>query len=113
MALRIHHLLTVVSVIAAFNCHREVAFGGDASALVSRYQSDGIAELFDDRVVASNVAAVRQRAARLPDAARFDQLLQWVLPSPTHITIRMNGEFTQTDPAPLNSIGSARMVSVS
>ena len=59
-----------------------------------------VGALFDDRIVATNTTAVRHRIAELPPAERFDALMSWVLPSQTHTTIRMNGEFSQTDPAP-------------
>ena len=61
--------------------------------------------LFDDRVVANNVTAVRQRASKLADTARYEYLVSWVLPSESHSAIRMNGIFTQTDPAPVNQSG--------
>jgi|GEM_PF-6838134 len=105
MTLRFVHLLTLIGAITVFTCDENVAVASDKSGRVSGNGACGIAELFDERIVASNVAIVRQHAARLPDAERFDQLLQWVLPSLTHFTIRMNGEFTQTNPAPLNSSG--------
>ncbi len=59
------------------------------------------AKLFDDRVLADNVMAVRQRISKLPEAERFDALLRWVWPSDTHSSIRTTGLFTQTDPAPV------------
>ena len=60
--------------------------------------------LFDDRIVADNVMAVRQRMLTLSEAEKYEFLADWVLPSESHSTIRMSGAFTQTDPAPVNRI---------
>lgn len=70
-------------------CHAEPLAGRVASGI------------FGERVLAGNVAGVRQRAALLPDERRFDLLLKWVLPGDTHPNYRMTGEFTQTLPAPV------------
>jgi hypothetical protein len=63
--------------------------------------------LFDDRVLADNVANVRKDAGQLSEAARYQYLVKWVLPSESHSTFRLNGVFTQTDPAPVNQAGTS------
>ncbi|MCA9069140.1 MAG: DUF1583 domain-containing protein, partial [Planctomycetaceae bacterium] len=50
---------------------------------------------------ATNVNAIRRRAAAMPSKERYKFLADWVLPSDSHSDIRMTGEFTQTDPSPL------------
>ncbi|MEZ6121885.1 MAG: DUF1583 domain-containing protein [Planctomycetaceae bacterium] len=49
--------------------------------------------LFDEAVLAENVAAVRQRASRMSDEDRLGFLERWVLPSETHPSVRAVGEF--------------------
>jgi len=61
-----------------------------------------VAALFEEDILADNAAAVCGRAAKLSDEPRFDRLMSWVLPSEDHSTIRMTGDFTQTNPAPGN-----------
>ena len=50
---------------------------------------------------ATNVNAIRRRAASLPREERYKFLADWVLPTDSHSDVRMRGEFTQTDPSPL------------
>lgn len=57
--------------------------------------------LIGEHFLADNVAAVRERVAAMPGEDRFDYLRDCVLPANLHSTIRMNGEFTQTEPAPV------------
>ncbi len=61
-----------------------------------------VAALFEEVILADNAAAVCGRAAKMSDEARFDRLVSWVLPCEDHATIRMTGDFTQTNPAPGN-----------
>ncbi|MEW4529168.1 DUF1583 domain-containing protein [Maioricimonas sp. JC845] len=56
--------------------------------------------LFGPDVLASNVCSVRRHAAGLPLAEKFDYLKSWVLPGANHPDIRVNGEFTPTNPSP-------------
>jgi Tol biopolymer transport system component len=67
-----------------------------------------LANLFDEAILADNAAAIRQHASELPDQERYQQLIEWVLPSESHVTIRMQGEFTQTNPAPANRVDSSQ-----
>lgn len=83
----------------AVSCQAESKSNEPAVPLRSRTSPH--AKLFDDRVLADNVMAVRQRISKLPEAERFDALLCWVWPSDTHSTIRTAGQFMQTDPAPV------------
>ncbi len=62
----------------------------------------------DEDVLANNSAAASRHASTLPPEERFDYLADWVLPSTTHSAIRMNGEFTQTDPAPVGQSAGER-----
>ena len=63
--------------------------------------------LFEEDILADNAAAVSRRAAKLPHDKRFDRLVSWVLTSGHHATIRMTGDFTQTDPAPGNEFDAS------
>ncbi|MDA1231511.1 MAG: DUF1583 domain-containing protein [Planctomycetota bacterium] len=89
------HLLAMMCLLAFQNARVDAADAASA-----------IAALFDESILASNVATVCTRAALLDDADRFDALIHWVLPSETHATIRMQGDFTQTNPAPVARIDS-------
>ena len=80
---------------------RETESIGSEPAVPAIRRTSPVAMLFDDRILADNVVAVRQRISKLPKAERFDALLRWVWPSNTHSTIRTAGQFTQTDPAPV------------
>ena len=66
-----------------------------------------IGALFEEYIVAGNASSIRAHAAVLNDETRFDRLLKWVLPSESHTTIRMHGDFTQTNPAPVNRVDSS------
>ena len=57
-------------------------------------------EIFGVLALAENVREIRIRAAAMPPQQRFDFLLRSVLTESG--AIRMAGEFTQTDPAPLH-----------
>jgi hypothetical protein len=72
-----------------------------------KMQASPLAMLFDEAIVSDNVAAIRKAAAGLPDQERHQQLIRWVLPSESHSTIRMQGEFTQTNPAPANRVDTS------
>ncbi len=67
-------------------------------------QPSGYAALFEENILGLNAAAVRARAASLPDEIRFERLLEWVFPTGSHISIRMYGDFTQTNPSPVSRI---------
>ena len=56
--------------------------------------------IFDESIIADNMAGIRIQAQQLPAQDRFDVLLNWVLPSPTHTTIRFSAYFTPTRPVP-------------
>ena len=58
------------------------------------------AAIFTDVVVAEDVEAVRRRTRTLDLQIRYRSLLDGVLPSETHDTIRMTGAFTATRPVP-------------
>ena len=60
-----------------------------------------VSALFDEDVLAENIFAVRHRAFAMPEGERYAYLADWVLPSETHSTLRMGGEFAPTDPAPI------------
>ncbi len=66
-----------------------------------------IATLFDEEILADNADAIRQSASELSEQARYQQLIDWVLPSESHSTIRMHGVFSQTNPAPVNRVDSS------
>ena len=76
----------------------------DVKPMANPGRSHLFASLFDDQIVASNVTKFRDHTQAIAEAERFDWLVKWVLPSESHFTIRMSGNFTQTDPAPLNEV---------
>ena len=71
----------------------------EAAQIKNRLSSHSLA---GPEYLAVNVNSVRRRAASLPIVERYKYLVDWVLPSALHADIRMNGEFTQTDPSPLS-----------
>ncbi|MBC7964348.1 MAG: DUF1583 domain-containing protein, partial [Fuerstia sp.] len=60
----------------------------------------------DEHILAQNILVTTKRAAALPDEQGFEFLADWVLPSESHSTIRLTGDFTQTDPAPVRRINA-------
>ena len=66
-----------------------------------------VAALFEESILADNAATVCRQLATHPDEEKFDRLVSWVLPSEHHATIRMAGDFTQTDPAPGNEFDAS------
>lgn len=70
-------------------------------------ETNPVSALFDEKVLAGNSAEVRRQALKLPDPQRFDRLVSWVLPSREHSTIRLNGEFTASNPAPVHRIDTS------
>lgn len=58
--------------------------------------------VFGDHFLSENVAAVRKRVTATTLEERFHLLSDWVLPSSTHRMIRLQAEFTQTNPVPVD-----------
>ena len=56
--------------------------------------------LFDDGILADNVLIICRRSAELPETERHDFLLRWVLPNEHHASLRLQIDFTPTQPAP-------------
>ena len=83
------------------------AFAAEQGTLDQERKPASFAILFEESILADNAAAIRLSAARRPDHERYEQLLNWVLPSQSHSTIRMHGEFTQTNPAPINRVDTS------
>ena len=54
-------------------------------------------ELFDSEVLADNVVAIREVAARLPTVDRYELLKSHVLPGQSHRDFRLFGKLTPTD----------------
>ena len=55
-------------------------------------------EILGEETVSTNVLAVREHAASLPEEERYRFLAEWVLPGTSHGTFRVNGAFTSTYP---------------
>ena len=68
-------------------------------------QSDlrsGAGFLFDKTIIADNIVSIRNQARALPPEERYEFLLAWVLPSESHVAIRVSAKLTPGDPvAPL------------
>lgn len=62
--------------------------------------------VFGEQDLATNVLAVRGRAATFPDEQRYSFLSDWVLPSDGRRSFRLSGAFTTTHPAPPGSESS-------
>lgn len=60
-----------------------------------------LGSIFADEHVAQEALQIHEQALKLNEAARFERLSAWVLPSHDHPTLRMQCEFTQTCPAPM------------
>lgn len=54
-------------------------------------------QLFENEVLADNVVAIRETAARLPVVERYEFLKSHVLPGPAHREFRLFGKLTPTD----------------
>lgn len=57
--------------------------------------------IFHEEFIAENSLAVHRRADKLPAEQRYRYLGKWVLPNENHPTIRLEGDFTATHPAPV------------
>ena len=76
----------------------EPGSGRSGRGVSSTAASPRVADLFEDDVLADNVFAVRKAAGRMSAEARYEFLLDWVLPSKSHSDFRLAGKQTQTDP---------------
>lgn len=95
-------LASFVAIGSAQECEAADQPASASSSAIQRTTRTSLrAELFDEAILADNVMAVRNHATRLPDFARFEYLSRWVLPQGSRADFRMNGAFTQTDPAPV------------
>ena len=103
MSSRNGHLL-IGLFFAASSFFGKHVLADDVKPMANPGRSHLFASLFDDQIVASNVTKFRDHTQAIAEAERFDWLVKWVLPSESHFTIRMSGNFTQTDPAPLNEV---------
>ena len=96
---------TILCVAVLLSAGRACAM--QATQSLATFSPASIGPLFEEEILAANSCAVRAQAAGLTDETRFDRLLSWVLPSRSHTTIRMAGDFTQTNPAPVSRIDSS------
>jgi hypothetical protein len=69
-----------------------------ASAADGRNQA--LCDIFSNRILNQNSAAVRHQAAARPRTQRFELLKRWVLPHAGRPHFRLNGNFSQLSPAP-------------
>jgi hypothetical protein len=102
------HRLKLFVVIFVFACSSASVFAMEHGSKGQNTQALPLAMLFDEAILADNAAAIRRHASELPDQERYQQLIEWVLPSESHVTIRMHGEFTQTNPAPANRVDTSQ-----
>lgn len=82
-------------------CILLISQSGKVSADDLQVGSAVLAKLFGERIVATNVHAVRTQAAALPADQRFEFLRDAIMPATEAGTIHMGGEFSQTDPVPV------------
>lgn len=64
--------------------------------------SDALGLLFEEKILSDNVLAICRRAALASEEERFALLKQWALPSETHASVRVQADFSPTNPAPGN-----------
>ncbi len=64
----------------------------------SQQESELLTSLLGDHFLAENVASVRQHAKTLPPKERFQFLSDWVLPTESRKTFRLNGHFSPLSP---------------
>jgi hypothetical protein len=76
--------ITIFTVVMAGNVRRCVA--DDSSC------RHALSVIFDEDVLQENVLRVIQRIRPLEPADQFDSLAEWVLPSESHSSIRLNGK---------------------
>lgn len=64
-----------------------------------------VGDLFaaDESLISRNAPEVLRKALQLEDSQRFEYLRDWILPSSSHRTIRMNGVFSATSPSPVTA----------
>jgi len=82
----------ILYTILCLSCVENISAQNDQMSLHSLFGADALA---------SNVNAVRCKAAGLTETDRYEYLKNWVLPSQTHPDYRAVAEFTPTDPSPL------------
>ena len=92
---RLRILTTLLLLLSWNHVGTSALFAEDRAAPV-------IAALFgeDEAVLADNLTRVIERTVKLSADERFEQLTQWVLPSPGRSSFRMNAKFLQTDAIP-------------
>lgn len=79
----------------------EVVRGGEENApRASGVEALGL--LFDERILSDNVLATCRRAVSVNNEDRFALLTQWVLPSETRQSFRVQADFSPMNPAPDN-----------
>ena len=99
----INRRLPLFFIVIYLSSHSS-AFSAEHGTLDQERKSSPLALLFEEAILADNATAVRRHASELPDQERYQQLINWVLPSQSDSTIRMYSEFTQTNPAPANRL---------
>ena len=55
---------------------------------------------FEESILSDNALEICRRAALMEDEDRYEFLKQWVLPSTTHSSLRLQADFSPTHPAP-------------
>lgn len=95
----------VLSVIPAILLTPVLAIAQSGEVRLSEPDEDALAlsEIVGDEFIAENVRDVRRHAVQRAPADRFDFLAAWVLPGNRHRGFRVSGEFTRTDPPPLEN----------
>ena len=95
---------TLLFIISAMQISMLLARGGmpqDDSTKPPGGVRSAFGEIFADAHVAQEALQIHDRAMLLDEAARFELLSKWVLPSDDHHSLRMQCEFTPTCPAPM------------
>jgi hypothetical protein len=55
---------------------------------------------FEESILSDNTLEICRRAALMEDEDRYEFLKQWVLPSKSRLSLRLQADFTPTNPAP-------------
>ncbi|MEZ6122140.1 MAG: DUF1583 domain-containing protein [Planctomycetaceae bacterium] len=90
-------MVTQLQMSLAFAC----AFSVSGALAADSAESGAVAKIIGDRILAENVHAIRSRAAQLSSDERFQYLLKVVFVDSPVGTMRVVGDFSQTDPVPV------------
>ncbi len=88
-----HHFISMLFLVL-------VATSDLAQDVNSSRDAHAMSAIFGDEHIAENAFTVHRRAMKMPDEARYEYLVNWVLPGTNHADLRLALCFAPTNPAP-------------